>query len=334
VKHTSALYPHSAQVSFESGAASQEPKDRPSRGPKKARKEKRKADDFFPSRKEYQKIADLTKDSSKDTHTFVARRRNHGDLVFIKAKKASIADAVESLEYEFKLLHGLQHPNIVCAVDFFEDVKGPVLVTGYIRARPLQQVMKTKGMLGSSPFGEEEGSLIASDISYAVAFLANRRIAHRDISPENILLKPPLDVGAETRMEALLIGFAKARKKPLELGSARIDAFSSECRNLDIASDVWSIGTITAAMLSGYPVDEICDMNRIYVVDREALLYSGSPWVKALSEILPSTDATNFVEAACTVSPFQRPAVAQLLDHPFLLKHRSCKNPQGLFAWL
>jgi serine/threonine protein kinase len=257
----------------------------------------------------------------------VARRRNIGDLVFLKTKRANVEFATESLRSEFNLLHSLEHPNIVSVIEFVRVATGPILVMEYERAQPLSKIVKCNGKLSQA-----ECSLIASNIASAVDYLAVRRIAHRDISPENVLLKRPIDAESR-RLAVVLVGFTKARtdrgQEPESSGDGTPDRQAS-----DMASDVWGVGTVTAALLAGCPVDEICDMKRIIVVQKETFLYSGCPWVFDLSEILPSTEAADFVESACTVSPVKRPVIGQLLEHPFLRQHLLCKGPQEMFEWL
>jgi serine/threonine protein kinase len=312
----------SCQLSFQ-------PRARKSRLSKKPSKTKGRSADPFPYEQDYQKILEFNEDCERRTFTYVARRRNFGDLVFLKTKRASAENAIESLRNEFTILQELEHPSIVRVVEFFRVTRGPILVLEYVRAQPLSKIVKCNGT-----FHEDEGSLIASNMCDAVGYLASQRIAHREISPDNVLLKRPID--AETRrLAAVLVGFNRARKDPAQeaVRSGLIAKFgvSRNGHASEMASDVWGIGTVTAAVLSGLPADQICEMDRSKGVDGGALT-SGSALAKYLSELLPSTDAADFV--ACAVSPVERPVIAKLLEHPFLQKHLSCKNPQDLFGLL
>jgi hypothetical protein len=117
----------------------------------------------------------------------------------------------------------------------------------------------------------------------------------------------------------VLIGFSKARC---------VQKSDTQTSPDDFALDVWGVGMTIAEVMAGCKMCEICDLSRVQMHDREKRLFSGSPWVVDLSESMSSTEAADFVKAACTLSPVLRPSVAKLMEQPFLRRTHGHINAQ------
>merc|ERR1712196_474845 len=112
---------------------------------------------------------------------------------------------------------------------------GHSMVLEYIRSQPLSNVLTETKYLTV-----EAVRAVISQVSSAVAHVAERGYVHCSICPENILLS-----GSETLPHALLVGFRRAHRA---------------VHSVDYALDVWSLGIATAAALARRPPDEICDL--------------------------------------------------------------------------
>jgi serine/threonine protein kinase len=291
-------------------------------------KSKSKKGDPFVYLDGYTKVVAISTNPRANCRVHLCRRDERSDLFAAKATRDPFKRDIERLENEYKILHDLVHPNIVRVVELVRVVVGPIMVMEYIRSQRLSDWLVSRKHVS-----EKAGRLIASNLSHAVDYLVKKGVAHRNISPENILLQG--FASESTEGSAVLIGFGKAQKMQKSTASTE-DFFSVEsvapdsgirsslhrltvdCRAPDFAADVWGIGTTTAAVLTRHTFDEIYDLSRICVVHKQRFLYSGSPWVFELSEIMPSAYAADFVATACTLSPLQRPTISFLLQHPFL----------------
>jgi serine/threonine protein kinase len=102
---------------------------------------------------------------------------------------------------EARALAKLAHPNIVGVHQVFEDNDTAYMALDYVEGRELLDVIEqARGALGPA----EVRALLMRMLS-AVAYIHERDILHRDISPDNILI--------DQRGEPILIDFGAAREQ-------------------------------------------------------------------------------------------------------------------------
>ncbi|BBM85245.1 serine/threonine-protein kinase [Candidatus Uabimicrobium amorphum] len=95
------------------------------------------------------------------------------------------------MQREYKILHNLDHPNIVKARDLFVEDEQSFLVMEYIKADSLQKMIG----LHKDFLSIDEKLTIMMDLIATVDYVNKNDIIHRDIKPANILidnLKPIL----------------------------------------------------------------------------------------------------------------------------------------------
>ncbi len=89
--------------------------------------------------------------------------------------------ARDKFEKEAKILCMLDHPNISRVIDFLPEEGA--LVVAFINGTDGGQILKDKG-----PLSEELFLKVASSMTSALAYAHSKKIAHRDIKPDNILI--------------------------------------------------------------------------------------------------------------------------------------------------
>ena len=138
--------------------------------------------------------------------TFRATHRYLGQFVVIKTLNESLRRQPNFAEFDRKFqdearrLASCVHPNIVRVSDFFVEDGQPYMVMDYIPGQNLGDVV-----LQNRPMPEELAILYITQIGAAVKVVHNNGLLHRDIKPQNIILR-------RNSQEVVLIDFGIARE--------------------------------------------------------------------------------------------------------------------------
>jgi serine/threonine protein kinase len=161
---------------------------------------------------------------------------------------------------EAKVAVKLRHPNLAQIYDFTVDDSGfAYLVMEFIDGLNLQEVIKVLEKPGLGLVLE-----IARQSIEALGYLHRKRIIHRDVSPDNLLLTRD-DEGA-LQVKLIDLGIAKVRggddsltSEGTFLGKVRYSSpehfKTQEGSDVNAASDLYSFGVVFYEMLTGtYPI--------------------------------------------------------------------------------
>jgi serine/threonine-protein kinase len=98
---------------------------------------------------------------------------------------------VKRFDREVRLMRDLSHPNIVRCLDTGVDARGvPYLVTEYVDGGDLESCMHVAGSPDRlMPLSMKLAVTLTRRILDGVEYLHSRQIIHRDIKPQNILLR-------------------------------------------------------------------------------------------------------------------------------------------------
>ena len=168
-------------------------------------------------------------------------------------------DPVRRFIQEAKAASALNHPNILTIYEIgkFEDSR--FIATEYIKGRTLRERLK------GEPISGREALEIAVQIAAALDAAHEAGIVHRDIKPDNVMLR------AEGLVKVLDFGLAKlAEKEPDFIDSeeatlARVQTIpgmvmgtvnymspeQARGREVDTRTDIWSLGVVFYEMLRG-----------------------------------------------------------------------------------
>jgi serine/threonine-protein kinase len=181
--------------------------------------------------------------------------------VALKRIKTSALPDGHSAAQEALNLSGLQHPNIVTIHDFVEDADGPFVVLEYVEGEPLGDV------IARGAFPLEEFSLLAQQSLDALAAAHAQGLVHRDLKPDNLMLKWLPDGSFQLKM--------------LDFGLAKVVAVPQAATCQQDGTFIGSIHTMSPESLQKAPVDARSD------------LYSlGCVFYFALTQQMPFTGAT------------------------------------------
>ncbi len=161
---------------------------------------------------------------------------------------------------EAKVAIRLRHPNLAQIYDFTVDDKGyAYLVMEYIDGLNLQEIIKVLGRPSIGLVLE-----IADQSLDALGYLHRKRIIHRDVSPDNLLVTRDEDRALQVK----LIDLGIAKKRDEEDGLTSEGTFLGKVRysspeqfraqdgvQIGARSDLYSFGVVLYEMLTGsYPI--------------------------------------------------------------------------------
>jgi serine/threonine protein kinase len=197
----------------------------------------------------------------------VWRARHHvfGDIVAIKVP--TDAQYVRNLRREGVAIHGLNHPNIVRAIDLDPYGDPPYLVMEYVDGPSLRAAIDEHGR----DFPIDAAVAILRGILHALTAAHGSGLTHRDVKPANVLLNHPLDQLASISEQAVRVtDFGLGRvggvttHSIMQSGSlvtedgrsvagtlAYMSPEQKEGKEADARSDLYSCGIVLFEMLTG-----------------------------------------------------------------------------------
>ncbi|KAK5008395.1 hypothetical protein LTR28_004039 [Elasticomyces elasticus] len=273
-------------------------------------------------------------------------------------KAVRIRRRLNKLAREFEILKDLTHPNIIMLEKVFCTSHHIYMFSELLTAGDLFSFIEYKG--GKLP--DIEAAVLLRQILKAVDYLHERNIVHRDLKPDNILMTSLRD-GARI----VLTDFGHARVLPDTSGSGhakvatnqrmfsvvgtweytapeihKCNSTIAEGQGYSKAVDMWSIGCITAALVTGdviftdktdpkYDTDPSAVILNLAARCDLAIVDAGGSWEGI------GHRAKDFVKRLLVLDEAKRMDVKQALEHPWFtnkyhavefeaLYHRAIKN--------
>ncbi|EGS18823.1 uncharacterized protein CTHT_0054330 [Thermochaetoides thermophila DSM 1495] len=157
----------------------------------------------------------------------------------------------EGLQQEVAMLMSVNHPNIVCLKELFNEPTAVYLVLEYCPGGELFTRIADHGKLT-----EGETRKVFKQLFDGVKYLHDRNIIHRDIKPENILLMDDqLNVKLADFGLAKIVGedsFATTLCGTPSYVAPEV-IVESRRRHYSKAVDIWSLGVVLYICLCGFP---------------------------------------------------------------------------------
>ena len=214
---------------------------------------------------------------------FLSTKR--GKKEYFATKKISRVQADQPsfkkyFENEIKILNSLNHPNIVK----LEEVKATkdyyFIVMEYINGGSLTDCLKKYQQKYGRAFPEEIVQYLMRQIVSAIKYIHDRKIIHRDLKLDNIMVKfyndmdlnnlnmmnsniKIIDFGFSIQLSQSNMAFS-ALGSPINMDPLILKKYRSKGREdigYDYKADIWSLGTICYEMLIGQAVFNAETMN-------------------------------------------------------------------------
>jgi eukaryotic-like serine/threonine-protein kinase len=156
-------------------------------------------------------------------------------------------DQLERFRREARAVAKLSNPNVVAVIDAGEDGGHPYIVFEYIEGENLKQRIKRLG-----PLDPQEALAYAIEIANGLAVAHARKLIHRDVKPQNVL------IDAEGRAKVTDFGIARQLEQTGVTDTGRVlgttDYVAPEQamgQGADQRSDIYSLGVVLYEMLTG-----------------------------------------------------------------------------------
>ncbi|KAI6647552.1 Fused serine/threonine kinase-like protein [Oopsacas minuta] len=211
-----------------------------------------------------------------------------------------------NIRREIEVMHTLDHPNIIRMLDWHETEDGFCVVTELAQGELFQVLEDDKTL------NEAEIQRIAVQLIQALYYLHSRKILHRDMKPQNILLCSDgvvklCDFGFARAMSMETIMLTSIKGTPLYMSPELVQE-----RPYDYTSDLWALGCILYELYAGQPpfyTNSIATLVKL-------VLRGHIKWPKGMSKELRT-----FLQGLLEKEISRRLQWPDILYHPFLKKH-------------
>ena len=156
-------------------------------------------------------------------------------------------DQLERFRQEARAVAKLSHPAVVSVIDAGEDHGHPYIVFEYVEGETLKQRISRIGALDV-----QDALAYAIEIARGLAVAHNRRLIHRDVKPQNVL------INMAGRAKVTDFGIARQLEQSGVTATGRVlgttDYVAPEQamgQAVDQRSDVYSVGIVLYEMLTG-----------------------------------------------------------------------------------
>eukprot|EP00535_Pseudo-nitzschia_heimii_P013383 CAMPEP_0197200068 /NCGR_PEP_ID=MMETSP1423-20130617/34206_1 /TAXON_ID=476441 /ORGANISM="Pseudo-nitzschia heimii, Strain UNC1101" /LENGTH=1327 /DNA_ID=CAMNT_0042653941 /DNA_START=677 /DNA_END=4660 /DNA_ORIENTATION=+ len=218
--------------------------------------------------------------------------------------RKTIADEIKSL----KLLRG--GPHIIRLLDVFEENNNPGNIFLVFEAMKGGNLLSR--IVDKEVYTEREARQVCKTVFTAIDYCHKKKVAHRDIKPQNVFLH---EEGDDTSVRVANFGLAKRvvceNSLQTVCGTAHYVApeiLDNKCGGYDQRCDIWSLGVFTYVLLGGYLPFEGVHQNLHQEIVSGRYEFHEEYW----SEI--SDSAKRMIETMLNVDPKQRITLSKALS--------------------
>jgi hypothetical protein len=225
----------------------------------------------------------------------------------IMAPGSSRPEQLEKLRREIAILQKLDHPNIVkCLGEHWDGQQHLRIFMEYVAGGTVTSMLRSFG-----PLSESQAARYADQMLRGLTYLHGKRIAHRDLKGDNLLV----DVDGTLK----LADFGTAKELATQSKSVAGTAFFMAPEMVKgvghgIEADVWSAGCCIVEMLTGKPPFSHFS-NQYAIMMHIAELAEGSFPVPPGA----SLSCKDFLRRCFRKDPAERATVAELLRHEWIV---------------
>ena len=285
---------------------------------------------------DYTLIKSLGKGSTGEA--FLGSKKGSTEKYLIKKYDKSFLNSEHKkyFDNEISILKDISHPNIIKLYEVKEKENEIYVVSEYYNGGDLNKFLEDYLKEKKEPLSEEKVQHIMRQLIDAVKYLHDKRIMHRDLKCENILLNYEDEKSRENKdiMKATIkiidFGFARYLKEgelastilgsPLHIspyilnGLIHFEKNKNNKIGYDEKEEIWTLGTICYELLTGEILFNAEDMDGLVINVNKGDYYL---------PLTLSKEAVSFLNSMLQYESEKRLSAAQLSKHSFLKKNVS-----------
>lgn len=256
---------------------------------------------------------------------YLARDIKHDRQVALKMLRPEVAASVGSERFlrEIQITARLAHPHILPLIDSGTAAGALYLVTPYAPGESLRERLRREQQLPV-----DEALRITREVASALDYAHRQGVVHRDVKPENILLQDGQALVADFGIALILSAAGGKVANGDGLSPGTLSYMSPEQvagdQDLDLRTDVYSLGAVLYEMLVGLPPHTSLDRQDLIekvltepVRPVRVLRKSVGPHVDAvLQKALAKLPADRFGSAAAFARELDDPGLGVVSDNP------------------
>lgn len=234
----------------------------------------------------------------------VYKGRNGGQDVVVKIILMENQGQRKRAEREIMAMERIDHPNMVDLLDYFADeLEGNpiwVLIEEFIEGNTLRDELEEAGP------SLDIGLTVTATLLHVLQEFDEQNIVHRDVKPENIIIRPGgevvlLDVGIARFLTETSLTPTFAPRGPGTVGYASPEQMNNEKELQDARTDLFSTGIVLAEAITGeHPFDlDGMDIHTAIMNDRKRALTE-------MAEFAVGPTLQEFYETLTQHEPYQR----------------------------
>ena len=236
---------------------------------------------------------------------------------------------------EINILQSVNHPNIVKYYDLKRSRNHYYLVTEYVNGGSLSSNLKKYISMYHRAFPEDIVQYLMKQILDALNYLHSKKIIHRDLKLDNILVNYPTEYDRQAlnlkkcQVKIIDFGFATvlngkltftALGTPFNMDPVILEQLSTGKPNggYNEKVDIWSLGTLCYEMVVGHSPFSGTSMNELYQK------------VKKGDYVLPNTlseEIASFINDMLQQNSEKRATAGQLLNQRFIIYPTNTFHP-------
>lgn len=248
-----------------------------------------------------------------------------GERCALKIFRTDVKDKIwmqRGFEQEIAALQKVRHPNVVRINAFGRTPTGaPYLAMEFIEGRSLREI------LSQGPLTPARTARVVEQLSAALEAIHAEGVCHRDVKPENILLRNERTADEEPVLIDFSIAIIKDADETLHGISRAAGTFDymapeQAIGHAQASSDIYSLARVLLEMLTGRQLKELLPGAALDLPQQVAALLDGLSLPLSAASIA-------LISAALEFDPMRRPSSARAFAHVIARDLRSANTKRA-----